>query len=300
MPTAKTSTRPPVIMHVNYCEQGQTLAEICACAVRLGYDGVEFRRQRMAPGWKVIDEPVEVYLDALQKAVRTSGLKTVIFGTPGVDCATADAGKRKSEFDAAVDFYRRARDRFDFKVCNMQAGRVMSAEKGVLHGEYTKHGSAAATEEQWKWAAETFARLGDVARELGFVVAFETHMHFIHDTAQTAKKLVDLIAHPSVGVTLDYDNTLYFPETKPVTDTVAELGDKLFYVHQKNSIKLGSGRIATALSEGETNQRELLLALKKAGYGGPVCVEAPRPGDREWFARCDQEYVTSILNDIGW
>lgn len=36
----------PVIMHVNYCEQGQTLEEICRKAVGWGFDGVEFRRKR--------------------------------------------------------------------------------------------------------------------------------------------------------------------------------------------------------------------------------------------------------------
>ena len=34
----------PIIMHVNYCEQGQTIEEICEKAVKWGFDGVEFRR----------------------------------------------------------------------------------------------------------------------------------------------------------------------------------------------------------------------------------------------------------------
>jgi sugar phosphate isomerase/epimerase len=36
----------PVILHVNFVEQGQSVAEMCRAAVSWGYDGVEFRRKR--------------------------------------------------------------------------------------------------------------------------------------------------------------------------------------------------------------------------------------------------------------
>ena len=38
--------RPPIIMHVNYVEQGQTVDEMCRKAVDWGFDGVEFRSAR--------------------------------------------------------------------------------------------------------------------------------------------------------------------------------------------------------------------------------------------------------------
>ena len=34
----------PIIMHINYCEQGQTLPKVFEVASRIGYDGIEFRR----------------------------------------------------------------------------------------------------------------------------------------------------------------------------------------------------------------------------------------------------------------
>ena len=41
----------------------------------------------------------------------------------------------------------------------------------------------------------------------------------------------------------------------------------------------------------------LLLA---AGYDGPLCIEAPRAGDREWFARQDLAYLKAVLRDLEW
>ncbi len=35
------------------------------------------------------------------------------------------------------------------------------------------------------------------------------------------------------------------------------------------------------------------------GYEGPICVEAPRPGDREWYAQQDLAYVRALLADLG-
>ena len=65
----------PIIMHVNYCEQGQTVEEICRKAAAWGYGGVEFRRKRSG-----VEETTEEYLDKLEAGVTASGLGHVLFG----------------------------------------------------------------------------------------------------------------------------------------------------------------------------------------------------------------------------
>jgi sugar phosphate isomerase/epimerase len=40
--------------------------------------------------------------------------------------------------------------------------------------------------------------------------------------------------------------------------------------------------------------------LKEAGYDGPICIEAPRSGDREWFAQADIAYLKALLKDLAW
>jgi len=40
--------------------------------------------------------------------------------------------------------------------------------------------------------------------------------------------------------------------------------------------------------------------LKEAGYDGPLCIEAPRNGDREWFAKADITYLKLLMQDLEW
>lgn len=51
--------------------------------------------------------------------------------------------------------------------------------------------------------------------------------------------------------------------------------------------------------EGEINHREYIKLLKESGYNGPICIEAPRAGDREWYALQDISYLKSIIADVS-
>ena len=94
----------PIIMHVNYCEQGQTIPEMCQKAVDWGYDGIEFRRDR-----KREDETTESYLDSIAKSADKSGLQYVMFGGPGFDLMTDDADTRKAEVEEGLANIREKR-----------------------------------------------------------------------------------------------------------------------------------------------------------------------------------------------
>lgn len=283
-----------IIMHVNYCEQGQTIEEICQKAVKWGFDGVEFRRKRSNAS-----ESVEEYLDAIEKGVKKYGLKKVIFGGPGANFSASDPAVREAELNEMINFYKLASERFDLSVCNTMAGVVTNTDKSVPAYEYDKHGSFAATEDQWNWAAEGFKVLGKLAEELNFKFAFEAHMNYVHDLPQAAKKLVDMIDVPSVGVNLDYGNTVYFKNIPSLKETIEGLKDRLYYVHLKNSVGLRDGsRFPTALSEGEINHREYIRLLKENNYSGTICIEAPRSGDREWYAKQDLTYIKSVIEDV--
>jgi len=286
----------PIIMHVNYCEQGQTIEEMCRKAVDWGFDGIEFRRTRNG----VAEEP-EAYLDEIASGVSRSGLKTVIFGSPGPNLAATDETIRQTEIESAMQFFRLAAERFSLTVCNTFAGGLRNADAAVSSSDYDKHGSFAASPEQWEQAADGFKTLGRLAAELGFRFAFETHMNYIHDLPAAAKQLVDRVDHPAVGVNLDYGNAVYFKNPPALKETIQMLGDRLYYVHLKNSVRIGDGkRLPTALSDGEINHRAYLKLLKDAGYNGPICIEAPRNGDREWYAQTDLAYLQALLKDLAW
>ena len=287
--------KTPIIMHINYCEQGQTLDEICLKAVAWGFDGVEFRQKRGG-----VKETAEEYLDALARAQKRSGLKMVIFGSPGPDLMTPDAAKRAREVEEVSNFYRMAARRFKLTVCNTFTGPLKNPDAAVPYYIYEKQGSAVATPDQWKWAVEGYKVLGALAAELGFRFAFETHMTYLHDLPAVAKKLVDRIGCPSVGVNLDYGNTVYFPKPPSLKEVIGQVGPSLYYVHLKNcQISDGHERARVGLADGDINHREYLRLLAEAGYRGPLCIEAPRPGDREWFAKQDIAYLKSLIADLA-
>ncbi len=284
----------PIIMHVNYCEQGQTLPEMCRKAVAWGFDGIEFRRKRSGA-----QEEPEAYLDAIAKAAKEAGLPYVLFGGPGVELMTDDAARRNAEVESAVRFYRLAAERVKLTVCNVMAGSLRNPDKGIPYSEYSKHGSAVATEDHYRWAAEGFKVLGRMAEELKFRFAFEIHMGYLHDLPASTKKLVDLIGSPAVGALLDHGNVVYFPGAPALKDTIPLLGKGLFYVHLKNSVGVSGGRFPVGMGEGEINHREYLRLLKENGFSGPVCVEAPRQGDREWYAQQDIAYIKAVIREVG-
>ncbi len=288
--------RPALILHINYYEQGQSLEKACLDAVKLGFDGIEFRRKRHN-----VEEPQEAYLDAIEAAVAKSGLKQVIFGSPGPNLMTDDAAVRETELEAALDFYAKARKRFGTTISNTFSGPLLNPDPAIPYNHYDKQGSAIATPEQWAQATEGFKKLGKLAEEIGLQLAFETHMGYLHDVPEAAKRLVDEIGSPNVGVALDSANIALIPGQPGLVEQVEILGERIFYLHLKNIVQYpGGGFSCTALGSGALNNRELLSALQARGFNGPIGIEAPRPGDREWFAREDIAYLQSVLDDLEW
>lgn len=283
-----------LIMHINHAEQGQSLGEACALAARLGFDGIEFRRRR--PG--VAEDPAQ-YLDTIEKAVRDSGLREVLFGYPGPDLTPGDADRRRREVEEAAVFYREARRRFGTALCNTFAGDLRNPDLGVPANDWMRQGSGCATDELWERAIEGFRTLAPAMEEAGMRLAFETHPCYLHDQLAPTKRLVEAIGSPAVGVALDYANFLLYPKPPSPREVATALGAKVFYLHLKNLVLPPcGGYVMTPLADGCVNHRELLRELGAAGFAGPICIESPRPGDRAWFAREDLGYLRILLEEL--
>ena len=151
--------RYPVIMHIPYCEQGQTIAEVCRKAAGWGFDGVEFRRTREG-----VSETRESYLAEIEAGVRSSGLKHVLFGPPGPNRVHPDADVRKREVDEAVSFYRHVAGRFGVTTANFVTGPLHNPDKSVSYYQYDRHGSFVATPEQWEWHVHGVRQVADAVK----------------------------------------------------------------------------------------------------------------------------------------
>jgi sugar phosphate isomerase/epimerase len=271
-----------LIMHINYLEQGQSIEYICKKAVEIGFDGVEFRR--------AMDDMSDAeYTAEIARYAGEYGLKHVLFGGPGVDLMRGDAATR-GEIDGYKRFLDAASAKIKLTTINFMTGWL--SKQGV--SGYENMGSALADDALFEWTAKGCAEIADYAPSVKF--AFETHMGYIHDLPAPTMKLVKLIDRANFGVNLDYGNMTYFPKYDTFGGAIDTCGDKLFYTHLKNQVKIGGAMVPTSLADGEVNHRQFLKKLRDVGYNAPLCIEAPRNGDREWFAWEDFAYIKSLVN----
>ncbi len=283
-------TMPAVIMHVNYFETGYSLAELFDKARLYGYDGVELRGFRK-------DTDTRTYIAEVQREWRRSGLHHVLMACP-CDLNNPDRGYREAEIEKCSDLLQQAAA-IGVRLCNAMAGTLLG--EGRKYGEFDRNGSGAATEEQWAWAVEGYQQLGRVAEELGMKLAFETHNCYIHDLATPTAELLRRIGSPAVGANLDMGNIVLNANGETVFQAIEVLGDHVFYLHLKNLyLPPGGGYIVCPLSDGMIDNRLLLRLLQARGFAGPICLEAPRGGDRDHFARTDLDYIRGVLRDLGW
>lgn len=285
----------PIIMHINYMEQGQSIEYICRRAAEIGFDGVEFRRKRTS----VNETPAE-YLDEVKRCADAYGIKHVLFGGPGCDFMSGDREKMRSEIESYKEFLDLAAERKLLSVLNFMTGYLPNPDP-ELSKKFYNNGAACATDSQWEDAAEGCRILSDYGKQYGVKFAFETHMNYLHDLVPATMKLVNMIDRDNFGVNLDYGNAVFFPDRPTLRESIELCGDKLFYTHFKNYMPpYGSSEmlVPTALSEGMISHREFISILNERGYNGLIGIEAPRPGDREWYAKQDYEYVTWLMKDL--
>lgn len=281
---------PAVIMHINYFESGFSFGALFDKAKFYGYDGVELRgaHQDMATG---------DYVALVKQEMDRTGIGEVIMACP-CNLNNPDAGERAAEVEKSSDLLRQAAG-IGVRLFNTMAGPL--TVPGVPYTEFERHGSGAATWEQWAWAVEGFQQLGQVAGELGVKLAFETHNGYIHDLARPTAEFLQRIGSPAIGANLDMGNIVLNKHGEPVLGAIAALGEKIYYNHLKNILKPSTGGyIVCGLADGVIDNRIWMQALKERGYSGPVCLEAPRAGDRDFFAKDDIEYFRWLLEGIGW
>lgn len=287
--------RPPLILHVNYVEQGQTLYEAFRKAEQWGYQGIELRRR--LPKWAANDTE---YLDEVASVQAKVNLPYVIFGSPGANLMAEDDAVRRQEIEALNSFYTAASQRLKLTIGNTDAGLLRNTDPDIPYVAYERHGSFIATDAEWNRAVTGLRKIGRHMETLGIRLALETHMVYLHDLPQVALDLVEQVGHQAIGINLDYGNAVYFENRILLDDLLPRAFPHLHYVHLKNSVPNHGSRLPTALADGEINHRQYLRQLQRLGYSGPICLEAPRSGDREWYAHHDIAYVNTLLDDLDW
>lgn len=281
----------PIIMHINYCEQGQSLEQVFKVATTIGYDGVEFRRFKNVYG---LDQ--KAYLETIAALKDQYKLPYTLFGGP--ELITDDPEKTKESEEGYLQFLEIAASLDLLNTINFMCAHSVDPNVPTDLQHCDAHGYTVKDEKVWERSVEVCRRIADLYPAVNF--AFETHMFYVHDTAKTARILVDAIDRKNFGINLDYGNALFYAKTEPLEEAIRIAGDKLFYTHMKSYQPLGIGTgilLPTSLADGCINHRAYVKQLSDMDYTGPIGIEAPRPGDREHFAKEDFDYISPIIRN---
>jgi sugar phosphate isomerase/epimerase len=125
---------------------------------------------------------------------------------------------------------------------------------------------------EWRQLANLGRFLGDYAEAHGVRLAFEIHEGLAR-SGVVARRLLDAIDHPAVGVNYDTGNAIFYnDDVNPVTDIQA-IADRVIHVHLKDTSG-GRGEWAFgALGTGRVDLPRIVKLLKDRGFSGPYSLE---------------------------
>lgn len=140
---------------------------------------------------------------------------------------------------------------------------------------------------------DTLAKVSDLARQAGIVVAFETGQ----ESAALLRRTLDDLKSPNLKVNFDPANMLLYDKDDPLK-VLELLAPDIRSVHVKDANRptiKGQWGEEVPLGRGQTNTRAFVAALKRVGYRGPLCIEREVGTQEERFR--DIEYGVRVLRE---
>jgi len=255
-----------------------------------GYDGVEI----WSGHFKL--ETIEETLAEARRLGREIGIGAPVLNLSG-NVIGDDAAERETRVRRLREVIERCPD-YGVVLINGYAGSLIVDRK-----DWSKNGSAAATEEHYARAIDAYRVLGPAAERAGVTITLEVHMNTIHDTAASAVRLLDAIGSPAVRANLDPGNMWGVRRSEPPVEAVSILGDRIAFVHFKNARRVSYLDVGVdydfTLKDGELDYYAIVSALVRAGFAGPYGIEWSGSGDPSVPSREDIEYLRGLLRDVA-
>lgn len=214
----------------------------------LGLDGLEVH----------IGDPSRIPIDAVRSKKEETGLETTFTTMLDKDCnivspepAVREAGMRflKGCVDVVVEL----------------DGSGLS---GVIHSAYDHFTGTMRTPDEWRWSVECLREIGEYGQDRGVALGVEPinrYKGYFLNTTEDARRLVDDIDHPNVGLLLD---TFHMNvEDKSFYQSFKLAGDRLLHVHLNENDRGVPGT-------GHVPWDEVFRALDEIGYDGWGVMES--------------------------
>jgi sugar phosphate isomerase/epimerase len=230
---------------------GWTLEQAAANGRAAGYEGIELRLldgDVIGPGLPAADRR------RIREACAAEGLAIVCLDT-SVRIAQPDAEARAKQVQDGL------------------AMLEIAAEIGApLIRVFAGPPEGTSDEAAIEGAVACLAPLAEKGRELGVAVTLETHDAFCD--SGTVARVLEQVPGQSAGALWDLLHPFRIGE--PYELTLSRLRDRLLHVHIKDGKPPaggGSNWDLTLLGEGAVPTKEILTAVRQAGYDGWVAVE---------------------------
>jgi L-ribulose-5-phosphate 3-epimerase len=250
---------PPLAVGVcSWSLQVKSIPELTGFMRRLGLDLVQIACGD--PHHAAWDEGDGMPVAALAAGFKMGG---AMLGFPGEDYTTPQHIERTGGFGDPATRPERM-ERFKWA---LDRTRALGLTDLMLHAGFIPEvGSPARTS-----FLDTLGEVGQLAKEKGVTVAFETGQ----ETAALLRQTLDDLKSPNLKVNFDPANMLLYDKDDPLK-VVELLAPDIRTVHVKDANRptvAGAWGQEVPLGEGQTNTREFLLALKRVGYTGPLFIE---------------------------
>ena len=262
--------------------EGVSMAEICATASRLGYDGIEIAPFTLAPS---ADEITAAARKEVRRAIEDNGLETVglhwLFAGPtGLHMTTTDDriwGRTRDYLSCLLD------------LCSDLGGKVLvlgsPKQRSLVEGQ-TQGGAR-------QRAVDLLGSVMDQAGALDLTICLEplspVETDFINTVAE-GMEIVRQVNHPSLKIHLDVK--AMYSEPAPVPDVIRSVrAEDIGHFHVNDANLYGPGM-------GDVDYGPIAEAIKDVGWDKWLSVEVFKyDPDPETIARKSIEYLRKYWPD---
>jgi sugar phosphate isomerase/epimerase len=274
-----------ILLH-SYTFRSYSIERAFQKAKEFGYAGIELSTVHF--NFFNLDQEIK-RLDGIQKKYELP----IITADFPANFITSDESLRES-----VEYLRKA-----IPLLKELGVRILNGGVGPLAGkepsDFSQGGSAIATEEHYERAIKGLKEIVPLLEENNLLLTLEIHMNTLHDTAASAKRIIEEVNSPLVLANLDLGNMYATPQAEEPIKAIEILGDRIGYIHLKNCRKIGDRYDYTwALEDGDIDYFRALSFIYKKGYKGDICIEYCGLGDPTPRARKDILYLKDILNEL--
>lgn len=210
--------------------------------------------------------------DNMPQAAKAAGFRMTgtMLGFPGEDYTTQETIKKSGGFGDPATRPERL-ERFQWA---LDRTLQLGLKDLMLHAGFLPEPGDPGR----KSFLDTLGKVGQLAKEKGVTVAFETGQ----ETADLLKLTLDELKSPTLKVNFDPANMLLYEKGDPIR-AVEILGPYIQSVHVKdaNMTKVpGTWGDEVPLGEGQANIKKFIQTLKRVGFTGALCIER-EVGDQE-------------------